>query len=553
MKKLPIGIDDFAMLREHDFYYVDKTGMIRELLHNWGSVNLFARPRRFGKSLNMSMLRYFFEIGSDPHLFDGLTISKDTALCEQYQGQFPVMSLTLKQVSGQDCAEARSHLWAAVSFEAGRFSFLRSSDKLDDVDREIYRQLQTRCGEVSESLLQLSRLLFKHYGKKVIILIDEYDVPLQKAEQNGYYQKMAELMSQLFGYGMKSNPYMEFAVVTGCFRIAKESIFTGFNNTKVHSIVDEQYDEWFGFTDAEVREMLAFYSRSKYYELTKKWYDGYLFGKTHVYCPWDVISWCDQLVNSSDYFPRNFWANTSGNDIIRRFADRADEHTRDQLGYLIEGGSVRKHLNLELTYNELDKNIENLWSVLLMTGYLTQNGRDEAGYYELRIPNREITNLFIMIADNWFTEKVLGDEEGLKEFFSAIDHGDAAAIEECLNIYMEEAVSFLDSGKTNEKESFYHGLLLGMLNRRPGWITKSNREAGNGRLDVVTYPKRGKNAAVFEFKYTSDVNKLDEMAQKVLMQIRTRHYDSYFSPRKLQKIEHYGIAFHKKQCRVMKG
>lgn len=551
VKKLPLGLDNFEKLRRDDFYYIDKTGMIIELLNGWGEVNLFTRPRRFGKSLNMSMLKSFFEIGTDEKLFDSLAIKKENALWEQYMGKYAVISLTLKTVEGRNFEEAREQMWSAIRIEADRHDYMSKSDKLDDIDKETLRNLRRAQGNLNVSILEMARLLYKYHDQKVIILIDEYDVPLQKAEQNGYYAEMINLIRQMFSNGMKSNSYMKFAVITGCLRIAKESIFTGFNNTIVHTIADEQYSEWFGFTDTEVQEMLKYYKKEEYYEMTKMWYDGYHFGNMDVYCPWDVVNWCNQLVNTPNRNPRNYWMNTSGNDIIYRFAQRADAQTRDQLGMLIEGKTVKKKLNFNLTYHTIDNNIENLWSIMFMTGYLTQRGCDEEGYYELNIPNREVTSVFIKMVEEWFTEMVMEDEVGMEEFFEAIDTENAQKMQECLNLYMEDSISFLDGGRIDEKENFYHGLILGMLNSRVGWITKSNREAGEGRLDVVTYPRRGKKAVIFEFKYVKDVSKLESAAKEALRQIKENQYDNYFGSRRLEKIIHYGIAFHKKQCRVL--
>ncbi len=550
-KRLPVGIDDFADIRKNDFYYIDKTRMIKDLLNNWGSVNLFARPRRFGKSLNMSMLKHFFQIGTDKTMFDGLEISKETALCDEYMGKFPVISLSLKQVSGFDFETAQEEMWTIIKAEAERFDYLQESTRLNDRDKKSMMDLSMGKGNLKESLALMSRILCREHGQKAIILIDEYDVPLQKAEERGYYRQMIELISQMFGYGMKSNVNMKFAVVTGCLRIAKESIFTGFNNPKIHTIADERYDEWFGFTDAEVRKILSDYDRSEYYEITKEWYDGYLFGKTHVYCPWDVINWCDKLLHESIRVPENFWAHTSGNAIIRRFADMADQATREQLGELIEGKSIWKNLNLDLTYDELDSSIENLWSVMFMTGYLTQKGRNEDGDFELVIPNREVNKLFKDIAEKWFTEKVFADKEGLEDFFGALQEHDPERLEACINYTLEESISFFDGGKVSEKENFYHGLMLGMLKYRTGWMTLSNREAGKGRLDIVTFPRRGKDAIIFEFKYVREEKELEDAAKAALKQIAENNYDKYFGFRKPEKIVHYGIAFCKKQCKVL--
>ncbi len=551
-RKLPIGIDDFGKLIREEFYYVDKTGMIQELLHNWGEVNLFARPRRFGKSLNMSMLQYFFETGTDRQLFEGLAISKDVVLCEEWMGKYPVISLTLKDAWGIDYQDALKQMAATISYEVGRHDYLLESDKLDEADRKMLYDLRMKQGSLEDSLLLLSNVLYKHWGRQAIVLIDEYDVPLQKAEAGGYYEEMVAFVSRFFSRGMKTNPNIKLSVVTGCLRVAKESIFTGFNNPKMHSIADAQYDEWFGFTDAEVRRMLEYYEADEYYEVTKEWYDGYLFGNTQVYCPWDVINWCNQLGTSSDRMPQNFWANVSGNDIIRRFADKADKATRDQIAFLIEGGCVRKKLRIDLAYKELDDTIENLWSVLFTTGYLTQRGRDDDGYYELIIPNREVKNLFMTQVDEWFKDKVLEDMDGLKEFFEAVQSEDAVAMEECLIDYMECSISYLDGGKVEEKENFYHGLLMGMFSNWKGWNVVSNREAGKGRLDIVAYRRKEKYALIIEVKYSRKASDLDADAKEALDQICKNKYDKVFGRHVPERIVHYGIAFCKTDCRVLK-
>ncbi|MCD8300397.1 MAG: ATP-binding protein [Clostridiales bacterium] len=547
-KRPPVGIESFEKLRTGDFYYVDKTGMIKELLESWGEVNLFTRPRRFGKSLTMSMLKSFFEIGCDASLFDGLAISKENGLCDKNMGQYPVISLTLKQVRGKDYESAREQMWSLISAEAERFDYLQDSDKLNERDKARMMNLSEGIGNLENSLYLMSRLLYKHHGKKVIILIDEYDVPLQKAEANGYYDDMTELISQFFGYGMKTNDYMQFSVVTGCLRIAKESIFTGFNNPKIHTIVDDQYDEWFGFTDEEVREMLDYYGLSKYYGLTKEWYDGYLFGTVHVYCPWDVINWCDKLPRSTDHTPQNFWANTSSNDMVLRFVEMADDTTRAQLEELSEGRSIDRDIQQEMTYADIGKNIDNLWSILFMTGYLTYSCRNDDGTYRLVIPNREIRSLFDRQIKNWFYEKIEG---GLEPLFQAFDRNDAADIEKHINECMIDAISFMDGGNTREmRETFYHGLLLGMLRSRRGWNVKSNREAGNGRADIIISDRRRECGYIIEVKYSDSYADMDSDADKGLRQIEDTLYDKYFADSDFTDIYHYGIAFHRKKCRV---
>ena len=557
---MPIGIDDFGKLRKNDFYYVDKTGMIKELLENWGEVNLFTRPRRFGKSMNMSMLKCFFEIGTEKSLFDGLAISKETALCEKYMGKYPVISLSLKDVKGQDYSSAISRMWSAVSMEADRLNMmyqLNESDKLDSIEKERLQELRRKTGDLESSIRTLSALLSKHCGKPCIVLIDEYDVPLQKADEANYYRPMVNFISTFFSSGMKSNSNIFFAVVTGCLRIGKESIFTGFNNPKMHTIADEQYEEWFGFTDSEVKEMLAYYGKSDFYDLTREWYDGYRFGDRDVYCPWDVINWCDQIDKTSNQIPQNFWENTSGNEMISRFAELADSDTRDEIGTLIEGGTVKKKIRFDITYSELDDTIDNLWSVLFSTGYLTQRGRDEDGRYELAIPNKEVTNIFKNKVDLWFRDRVLNDSDALNDFYEALDSEDAEVLENCLLDYMTDTISYHDGGASDDKENFYHGLLIGMLGHRNGWIVKSNREGGNGRPDIVAYPKRTpihqqRFAIIIEVRYSKIEANLEADAKEALDQIERLKYDDYFGSRKPDKIVHYGIAFYMKECRVLK-
>ncbi|MCD8020926.1 MAG: ATP-binding protein [Clostridiales bacterium] len=550
-KRMPIGIDNFSSIITQGFYYVDKTGMIKELLDNWGQVNLFTRPRRFGKSLNMSMLQHFFEIGTNISLFEGLEISKETNLCDAFMGKFPVISITLKQVAGRTYQRAEDNIKNILKLEARRFPFLLESDRLDEEDKEELRELRSGKSLVDSSLYSLSRLLCKHYGKRVIILIDEYDAPLQRAYENGYYDDMVKLIRQIFGYALKSNEFLYFSVLTGCMRISKESIFSDLNNPVIHSISDEQFDEWFGFTNAEMVRMLEDLDLLEYYEITREWYDGYRFGQQDVYCPWDAINWCNQLLNTSDRVPQNFWVNSGGTDVIRQFAEQADSMTRDQIGELIEGKTVRKKLTQELTYRDMMDQPENIWSILYTAGYLTYRKRFDDGSYELRIPNREVKNIFIAKVDAWFAARVLEDEDGLQEFFSAFVAGDAEALEDCLNYHLGESVSYLDGGNYEDKETFYHGLLLGMLNSRRGWEIKSNREAGKGRPDIVAFHLRKKDAYIIEVKYAKEESDLEAEAKDALEQIDRQLYDQYFSTRKAKSVIHYGIAFCKKMCKVL--
>jgi len=559
-KKLPIGIEHFEDFFANDFYYVDKTRMIAELLRNWGEVNLFTRPRRFGKSLNMNMLKTFFEIGCNKTLFEGLAISREKALCEEYMGQFPVISISLKDVGGLTYGVACAQLKHEIGTAAERCSFLAESEKLSENERKMYRGLVS-IGDgyynmseptLRNSLQTLSALLSKHYGKQVILLIDEYDVPLDKAFQAGYYDDMADLIRSVFSKVLKTNDSLYFAVLTGCLRISKESIFTGLNNLKVHTITDARYDEYFGFTETEVKEMLAFYGLSDHMDTVREWYDGYQFGGSSIYCPWDVINYCDALLGDSKVEPENYWANTSGNFMVRRFIDKADKETRDAIEQLIAGDTIDKEIRQELTYNELDSSIENLWSVLFVTGYLTQRGRAEGKRYRLAIPNKEIRELFIDQIQAWFKENARSDETKIRQFCGAFPKGDAGLIERLLNDYLWESISIRDTAVRKErKENFFHGMLLGLLKYESNWSVKSNVESGEGYGDIlIRTPERV--GIVVEIKYAGDFN-LDVWCQAALEQIERNRYEAVLIEDGMKTIVKYGIAFYKKNCRVMRG
>jgi len=550
-KIMPVGIDNFAEFHQMGYYYVDKTGMIQELLESPGKVNLFTRPRRFGKSLNMSMLKYFFEIGTDKNLFDGLAISRETELCEKYMGQFPVISITLKQVTGSTYTAAEKNLWKEIRKAARSFPFLLKSDKLDDQDKEDLKNLRNGTGMIDDSLAVLSDLLYKHYGKKVIILIDEYDAPLQRAYQKGYYDAMVDLIRQIFGYALKSNDSLFFSVLTGILRISKESIFSDLNNPKLYTMLDDRCDEWFGFTDDEVRKLLDDNGINEHYNTVKNRYDGYRIGQNSIYCPWDVVNYCDQLLNDFDKEPRNYWANVSENGIIRTFAEKADSITRDEIGSLMEGKTVNKKLVQELTYRDMTNNIDNIWSILFTTGYLTQRGRNADGTYELCIPNCEVQDIFKHQIEEWFREKVLDDTDGMKILYTALDSGNAEALEDSLNYYLGASVSYMDGGTLDDKEKFYHGLLLGMLLPRKEWELKSNREAGKGRSDIAAFQLRTKDAFIIEIKYSKEEADLPADAQEAIAQINRMQYDQYFRMRNPRTLRHFGIAFCKKLCKVV--
>ena len=562
-KKLPVGIENFEKIRTEGFYYIDKTGMIVDLLQKWGEVNLFTRPRRFGKSLNMSMLRAFFEIGGNREIFDGLRIAEETTLCEQYMGRFPVISISLKDVEGDDFAAARSMLCSVIGSEALRFQFLTGSGRLTENEKEMYRQLTVIDGGsdgvfamseavLTASLKTLSMLLHKHYGSRVIILIDEYDVPLAKANEKGYYEQMVALLRKMFGNVLKTNDHLHFAVLTGCLRIAKESIFTGLNNMKVMTISDVQYDEYFGFTDEEVRALLRYYEISDAYDIMKEWYDGYHFGDTDIYCPWDVICYCDKLRSDRAAAPGNYWSNTSSNDIVRHFIDMADAGAaKHEIERLIAGEAVVREIHEELTYKELYDSMENVWSVLFSTGYLTQQGRTEGNFFRLVIPNREIRNLFTGQIMKMFREHMRKDGEAVNRFRESMKRGDADGVEKQFTEYLKKTISIRDTFvRRPTKENFYHGILLGILGFKASWIVTSNRESGDGYSDIQIQIEDEEIGIAIEVKYAQSAD-LEAECRKALEQIEMRDYAQALRAEGMKTIWKYAIACYKKRCRVM--
>ncbi|MGN0511242.1 MAG: AAA family ATPase [Lachnospiraceae bacterium] len=554
-KKLPVGIEDFEKLRKEGFYYIDKTGLIRDLLNNWGEVNLFTRPRRFGKTLNMSMLKNFFEIGADKTLFDGLMISKETALCERYMGKYPVIFISLKGVDGLDFEEACGALRRIIRAEASRFRMLLSSEKIADEDKQLFlRILQEKdtFDDVRDSLRMLSSLLNQCFSEKVILLIDEYDVPLDKAFQHGYYEEMVSLIRGLFGQALKTNEFLQFAVLTGCLRVSKESIFTGLNNFKILSITDARFDEHFGFTEAEVNQLLTDYQLEEHLAETKEWYDGYRFGNANIYCPWDVISYVDHLSADPHAEPEAFWINTSGNDLVKRFIDKADKTTQNEIERLIAGEAIEKKVRLDLTYNELDSSIDNLWSVLFTTGYLTKTGRAINGVYKLVIPNREVREVFILQIQEWFRERMADDEKPMREFCRAFLKGEPERIEKRLNIILNRMISVLDAkAPDDKKENFYHGLLLGLLRSEINWLILSNAESGDGFSDILIEPEDPDAGIVIEVKYASSVAGLEKACEEALRQIREKRYDERLRNDGRADVLTYGIAFCRKRCKVV--
>lgn len=554
MKKLPVGIENFEEIRTEDFYYVDKTGLIFNLLNNWSKVNIFTRPRRFGKTLNMSMLKSFFSIGADPSLFSGLNISREKELCDKYMGTFPVIFLTLKGVDGLSFETAYSMLKYLIHSEMARWSFLQDSLNLTEADKAIFKHFLKQEESESELLISLkllSQLLYKHYNKKVIILIDEYDVPLDKAFNHGYYDKMVALIRGLFGEALKTNNYLQFAVLTGCLRISKESIFTGLNNLRVLSIVDKRFDEQFGFTDSEVRKILEDYNLSSHYSEVKLWYDGYHFGNTDVYCPWDVINYVKKLCFDNNAKPEAYWINTSSNDLVKRFVDKADKTTQNEIERLINGEQIEKDIRLDLTYNELDNTIDNLWSVLFATGYLTDNGRTDDGKFKLVIPNKEVREVFVLQIQEWFKETFVFKNASLSTFFNDLKDGNDEGVEKYLNFVMNKMISILDTkAKDSQKENFYHGLLLGLLRGNPEWMIMSNVESGDGFADIIIETEEIDDGIVIEVKYSPSFDRLKEDAEKALKQIRDLRYTERLKGDGRENVISYGIAFSKKRCKV---
>lgn len=555
--KLPVGIEEFEKIRRNGFYYVDKTGLIEELLKQWGEVNLFTRPRRFGKSLHMSMLKSFFSIGSDPGLFDGLKIAQDTKLCEEYMGQFPVISISLKGVNAANFQDAFRFLIRIINAEARRLWVLLDGEKLDCIDRKILEDLLDRRMEMDTlvySLRELSEILERYYGKKVIILIDEYDVPLAKANENGYYDEMVLLIRNLFENALKTNSSLKFAVLTGCLRVAKESIFTGLNHFKIYPITKAVFDEYFGFTDDEVREMLRYYGMEADYETVKEWYDGYRFGKVDVYCPWDVINYCSDHIDDPKLLPQNYWLNTSSNEVIHRFIDSAGKLgrlTRAELERLVNGETVQKEIGQELTYKELYTSMDNLWSTLFMTGYLTQRGEPVGNLYNLAVPNQEIRNIITEHILKSFKEDIGKDGEMVTAFCTALAEGKPDVVEGLFTGYMEKTISVQDTFVRRAiRENFYHGILLGILSYKEDWIVRSNRESGDGFSDILITIDGTDTGIVIEVKYAEDGSEEKE-CRDALKQIADKRYEASFRQEGVHKIINYGIACNKKKCRVM--
>ena len=556
--RLPVGIEDFAEIRRHGYYYVDKTQLIEQVLNRRNKVSLFTRPRRFGKTLNMSMLQHFFEIGTDPKFFQGLSISKNNELCEKHMGKYPVVSISLKSIHADSYAKAKAQLIKLVNREARRVQFLLDSDRLTAVDKALFSELLDREMEedtLVSSLQELTELLEIQFGQQVIVLIDEYDVPLAKANQNGYYDEMALLLRNFFENVLKTNDSLEFAVLTGCLRIAKESIFTGLNNFKVYSITDTDYDETFGFVDDEVKKMLKSLNQQDHYEEVKEWYDGYRFGNTDVYCPWDVVNYCADHLTTPNATPKNYWLNTSGNEVINHFIDSVGEPqklAKTELERLVSGNVVRKRINETITYKELYSTIDNLWSTLFMTGYLTQRGSEDDGRYRLVIPNREIRNIVTDNILSLFQDEVKKDGQMANAFCQALMEGKEKEVERLLTAYMGKTISIRDTFvRKSIKENFYHGILLGILSFKTGWEVSSNRESGTGFSDILIEIDDSDIGIVIEVKYSDDEDQLEKDCKEALKQIKDRDYTQKLRDAGFHKILKYGIACQIKTCKVL--
>ncbi|WP_455191243.1 AAA family ATPase [Eubacterium ramulus] len=555
MKRLPIGIEDFEKIRQEDYYYVDKTGMIGDIIRNGAEVTLFTRPRRFGKSLNMSMLEQFFSLNGKPELFEGLQIMGEPELCQKYMGQYPVISLSLKGINAVSYETAFKIAVRGINESAAMVDYLEQSERLTKSDKESYRELLKRDMDEAEfyvSLRELSRLLAKHFDKKVIILIDEYDVPLAKAYENGYYDQMIFTMRNFLEQALKTNRNLQFAVLTGCMRISRESIFTGLNNFQVLSISDVGFDEYFGFTDNEVRQLLCYYRQEQSYGSIREWYDGYRFGNVDVYCPWDVLNHCQKLLADPSVQPQNYWINTSSNDVVRRFIEKSDSGmTRQEIEALIAGEEIEKEICQELTYQDMYANIENIWSVLFMTGYLTYHGKPENNRFCLAIPNLEIRNIFTTQIMEYFRKNVQADGKTLKSFCDALEQGDDETVEEILQQYLKKTISIRDTFVQKQmKENFYHGILLGILGIKERWAVSSNRESGDGYSDIVVETENSEKGMILELKYAQDGN-LEQACRKALAQTTEVHYAEILEDQGINEILCYGIAFYKKRCMVM--
>lgn len=559
-KRLPSGIENFEELIGHEYYYVDKTYLIKDLFDRMGKVNLFTRPRRFGKSLTLSMLYYFLSNNGNQKLFDGLAIQKEEFLCREQMGKYPVILISLKGVEGENFESARMALSQIIYDTASKFIELRTSGKLTDEEKMDYQRFFVRNEKgdpdlsrdvIENSLLVLSRLLDKHFGQKVVILMDEYDVPLDKAYNKGYYDEMLACIRGMFHNSMKTNDALEFAVITGCLRVAKESIFTGLNNPKMFPFDDVRMTEYFGFNDKEVVELLSYYGRMDRYDTVRQWYDGYQFGKTEIYCPWDVISYCDILLDEKDARPRNFWANTSSNEILRRLAERSDDKILEEIKQLIAGKTVKKTINRELTYREIEDSVENIWSVMYMTGYLTAAGDTEGNNLMLRIPNAEVRDIFAETMEAWFKANVQSDGMTAEAFVMALLQRNPEKAQKILSRFLRKVISIRDTYVSKaKKENFYHGIILGLLGYKDGWVVCSNKEAGEGYSDIFVGVEKEDVCMILEIKYPDEEEEsdLESGCLSALAQMDEKFYEDAAAG--YDRVIKYGIACRRKRCMI---
>ena len=551
---IPVGISDFREIKEGNYYYIDKTGLIEEILRTPGTkVTLFTRPRRFGKTLGMSMLAHFFDIREDSReLFQGLKISENRELCENWMNQYPVVLLSFKNVDGLDYSLAYKRLCGQLSDLFLRYGYLLDSDCVNETDKKNFRYIRDENadeGLISRALSILLRMLKDYHNKPVILLLDEYDVPVAKANANGYYEQMLDTMRGILGAALKDNTFLKFAIVTGCLRITKESIFTGLNNFTMDTIQDSRYDEFFGFTQAEVDRLLEDAGLILYAEEMKAWYDGYRFGDMEVYCPWDVVNHVDNLLQNPEIEPIGYWKNSSDNAIIRSFIDYSGTAITQKFEALLSGRYIIENIQEDITYNYLHSSEENLWSILYFTGYLTRVSDEKVNkelprdYYALKIPNKEIKEIFETTIKKWFTEST--QQTDRKALFASIWNGDAKKATTEISKLLRRTISYYDY-----REDFYHAFFAGIF-AGAGYVVQSNKEHGEGRSDIIVQDYAGDRLAVFEVKYSRKLEDLEADCEKAISQIDEKMYAEEFQDTYAEVIC-YGIAFYKKRCKILK-
>lgn len=555
-QKIPIGIDDFKELIDKGYYLVDKTEMIKKLIDSSVKATLFTRPRRLGKTINMSMLKYFFEDMrydngdkiNNSYLFDNLYIATQGEEYLKHMGKYPVISITLKEAGMPNWNESFYGLRAAIAAEFKRHSYVLNSSVIDADDKKRYKAIMRLKDDkllYLDALAFLSEMLYQYYKHKVIILIDEYDVPLQHAYTNHFYEEMISFIRMLFSSALKQNVYLEFGVVTGCLRISRESIFTGMNNLKTDTILQKQYANCFGFTEEEVMNICNDYEVQEYSELYKEWYNGYTFGDTNIYNPWDVLNYTYDIINKNITTPQCYWSNSRGNDIIRQLLQSADRNTKNEIEALLEGKEIIKSISEDITYDEIDKNINNLWNFLFFTGYLKKIAEINIREYKLALPNKEIQYTYRDHIKQWVEDAIAKFNK--TKLLEALENKDTKAIQDEINNILNTVVSFYDT-----KENFYHGVLTGVLVAFGDYQLKSNREAGDGRADIIIIPlKSTKPAFIIELKLAGSQQSLQTKAQQGLQQIEDKKYDQELTNIACKEIIKYGIAFYNKLSYVI--